>query len=209
MAQDLNKQKSGGAYKTRHKSGNKFFGKSGHLPASELPTLKQVLAHCELEREIRNERNINYSEISRVVESELRVLWENVNPRLVIISEDMVCQKIVRAYKSAQDVSRHHGSGGSNSSKKVKALSSKLDKLFDLIKCQCPVVSCESYKNCKKKPCEKIHFDCKCDIEYKIPEIEMEFVVDQREKVGEHGKFMMGQVDWAVAKQQQANDEKA
>ena len=71
------------------------------------------------------------------------------------------------------------------------------------------MVSCESYKNCKKKPCEKIHFDCKCDIEYKIPEIEREFVVDQREKVGEHGKFMMGQVDWAVAKQHQTYEEKA
>ena len=64
-----------------------------------------------------------------------------------------------------------------------------LDKLFNISILLCSEVMCPT--NCKLK----VHIQCKCPKEFRIPELELEFIHDQRCKVGVKGKMMMGLMD--------------
>ena len=108
--------------------------------------------------------------------------WSKANVQFmppIIISEKAICDKIVRAWTTASKIALK------KITKKVdvERFSRRLDKLFDLCRCQCPILTCTDIK------CEgcstNIHIQCQCPRDQKIPTIELGFIKAQREKVGE------------------------
>ena len=70
----------------------------------------------------------------------------------------------------------------------------KMDKLFDFLVCQCKFVTCDDVK-CSEDICDSVHISCDCLRKFKIPEMELEFVRDQRQKSGLQGHILMMSVD--------------
>ena len=75
-----------------------------------------------------------------------------------------------------------------------KVFVNSLDKLFDISSCRCPIVPCAE-TDCSDDCEKKVHIQCNCSIEKKIPVIDLEFIYDQRMKHGVHGKFQIAGVD--------------
>ena len=184
--------------KTRHSSGN-CFGSSAELPDDgDLFTMRDVLAACE--REVEIFPGSTSSDIADKLAPKIVDKWKQNNPELVLIAVKSINNKIIRLISTAQDIRLK------NLNKKQKDnFYQKLDKLFDLLVCQCPIEDCPG-DSCRKKTCPGVHVDCSCERKDRIPAIELEFVRDQREKVGHKGKMYMGKPDKEEAKRQAANN---
>ena len=181
--------------KTRHSSGS-CFGPSADLPDSgDLFTAKDVLAAFQREAELAPEASTNF--IATRLEVKIRDKWKQTNPELVLLEQKIVVQKITRLYDSAVKVNRKQLS-------KVKTdnFLEKVDKLFDILVCQCKFISCNEFK-CSEAQCLGTHLLCSCPREFKIPEIEWNFIKDQREKIGQHGQMQMSGTDKKEAKRQE------
>ena len=186
--------------KTRH-SGGKCFGPSAELPDDgDLFTMKDVLAACERELEI--SPNSSHSSIAEKIAPKIVAKWKENNPELVLIADKSIKTKIIRSMTTAEDIRLK------KLTKKQKDIFfQKLDKLFDLLVCQCPIDDCPG-DTCRKKTCPGVHADCLCERPYRIPIIELQFVRDQRAKVGHRGKMQMGKPDRKEAKRQEENKSK-
>ena len=76
----------------------------------------------------------------------------------------------------------------------------QLDRLFDITKCRCPILSCQeanclgcpTSSNAQLPPC---HITCTCAKEQKIPALEVSFILVQRQKVGGKSSWMIGHLD--------------
>ena len=84
------------------------------------------------------------------------------------------------------------------SAKAKKLFIEKLDKVFDIVVCQCPIELC-SKSDCNPAHCSNgFHISCSCERDFKIPTMELRYLLDQREKVGQRGGSMqMTKVDKA------------
>ena len=90
----------------------------------------------------------------------------------------------------------------------------KLNKLFDIIRCQCEIYKCSGGEACcDKQLCSGYHVRCECSAEFKIPIQEVSFVKDQREKIGiRGGQMVMERLDMKDVKKnikQLEEDERA
>jgi hypothetical protein len=72
---------------------------------------------------------------------------------------------------------------------------SNLHRLFDIIDCRCEIFSCGGGAACRdQEHCSGFHaYSCTCDPKSKIPEQDVRFVKEQREKIGLLGGEMMMQ----------------
>ena len=95
-------------------------------------------------------------------------------------------QKVQRAYK-------HYTQLKWNKQTETVAYLAKLDKLFDICSCHCSMTTEHSDK-CEQD-CALVHISCKCPRAKKIPEMELAFMKDQREKIGPKGMYQIGSVD--------------
>ena len=171
------------------------------LPAtSQLYTNKDILAAVLMDLEQNPELEVRAS--AKQIEPVVRNKWLEVNPLLVLIQTRSIINKIVNLHDTAKQINRKN-----ITSKKKDNFMENIDKLFDILLCQCPILPCEP-QVCDP-PCDIPHIQCLCPRESKIPVIELAFIQDQRSKVGLHGgKMVMGAVDKVVAKQQEANRKK-
>ena len=80
----------------------------------------------------------------------------------------------------------------------VLAVIEKLEKVFDIVVRQCPIEHC-SKSDCNPAHCSNgFHISCSCERDFKIPTMELRYLLDQREKVGQRGGSMqMTKVDKA------------
>ena len=180
--------------KTRHSSGS-CFGPSADLPDSgDLFTVRDVLA--AFEREVELSAGVSTNSIATRLEVKVREKWKQSNPDLVLMEQKVVIQKISRLYDSAVKVNRKQ-----LTKVKTENFFEKLDKLFDILVCQCKFISCGEVR-CTEAECHGAHLHCSCPREFKIPEIEWNFIKDQREKIGQHGLMQMGAPDIKEAKRQ-------
>ena len=185
--------------KTRH-SGSSCFGSSADLPDDgDLFTLRDVLA--AFEREVEISPSSPHADLAFLLVPKIVAKWKQNNPELVLIADKSIKNKIVRSYNTAEDIRLKK-----LSKKQKDNFFDKLDKLFDILVCQCPIRLCPG--DCRKKKCPGFHADCLCEREFKIPVIELEFVRDQRDKVGHRGNMQMGRPDRAEAKRQAENIQK-
>ena len=163
-------------HKTRHSSGN-IFGPSAELPDDgDLFTLRDILAACE--RQLELTPGVSNFGIADQISPMIKNKWKQNNPELVLISDIALKNKIARDMNKAQKIRQKKVTN-----KKKENFIKKLDRLFDLLCCHCPFVTCSSV-SCTNVDCSSAHIDCSCLREFKIPVIELEFVKDQRMKVG-------------------------
>ena len=87
----------------------------------------------------------------------------------------------------------------SNSQGKINPWKQKLDKLFNVIKCECKIQTCKQLK-CDVSCDKNVHIDSMCKHSVKIPVSELSFVYFEREKIGSRGKYQIGRVDTKEAK---------
>ena len=82
--------------------------------------------------------------------------------------------------------------------------------MFDIIACQCEIINCGGREACRsKEDCTGFHVICFCLPGIRIPEKDVRFVKDQREKIGLlGGEMAMEGKDVKEAKQQQEEAEK-
>ena len=179
--------------KTTRQSSRNCFGSS--TDDGNLYTFRDVLAACEKDLEI-SPSSSKY-EIANRITPRLVAKWKQCNPELVLIADTSIHKKVIREVTTSQDIRLKK-----LSKKQTDIFVDKLDKLFDLLVCQCPIIDCPS-ESCQLKNCPGVHADCSCERKDKIPLIELKFVRDQRTKVGHRGQMQMGSADKIEAKRQE------
>ena len=118
--------------KTRH-SGSTCFGSSADLPDDgDLFTLRDVLA--AFEREVEISPSSPHTDLAFLLVPKIVAKWKQNNPELVLIADKSIKNKIVRSYNTAEDIRLKK-----LSKKQKDNFFNKLDKLFDVLVCQCPI----------------------------------------------------------------------
>ena len=76
----------------------------------------------------------------------------------------------------------------------------QLDKVIDILKCKCKIISCTeaSCAGCNAKA----HINCSCPKDIKVPILELEFVLAQRTKVGDFSSLQIAGNDAKETKRQ-------
>ena len=153
-----------GKPKTRHSSGS-CFGPPCELPdGGDTYTTRNVLAAFEKEK-IENPSESDFA-ISKKLEKKVRRKFHQVNPRLVLIKSDSAAERIRITYQTATRVNQKKGITPTQR----KNLLEKMDKIFDLIVCQCQFLEC-SVVGCTESTCCKVHINCLCAAQYKVKPI--------------------------------------
>lgn len=215
---------SGGRGKrnTRHASGDLYGGSFCDLPVADLATHRQVIQACYFEK--KQGSQLTNREVCKLVAEKLIKVWNNANPRITLLGDKTIINKVDNLHNVAQSVNH-------KKAKKVTktATDLKLDKLFDIGACKCslPVVTCSDVK-CRAGTCEKVHIKCTCPAEiqvksrldlyvfsdiflysfYKVPELDREFLLDQRNKTGPHGRFQIGPLDKKEARRVEKSEKR-
>ena len=175
--------------KTRKSAGACYGPPADFNDTGSLFTLRDVLAGVAFKK--LEHPGLPENQIYDIVEKIIRGKFLQANPALPLISPNSVIKKIQRAEESVQLLEH----------KKLKAVKKKnltdnLDKLFDLVSCQCKIVHCEE----RDHDCSGAHIICDC--EAKVPAMEAAWLRDQRDKTGtKGGNYVMGGVDKKVARQ--------
>ena len=146
-----------------------------HLPATDLPTVKDVLAKMKLEKE-RN--NIEIKHVAERVLPEIKSIYSKVNSNLVLNNDRTILVKLTTDFKQMKDLERSKAKG-----KKKENFELKIGKLFDIILCKCKILGCDDFSDCDG--CQlQAHCLCECDPEDKIPQVVLLYVFDQRCREG-------------------------
>ena len=117
-----------------------YLGTSKVLPEDDLPNLRGCLRFIIYLREqaIHQEEEPDMTIIAREVYNKVSSLYFKANAKLsppVIMSEAVGMQKLTRFWGDVNDIVRRQK--GFN--RVEKRVSPQLDRLFDLIYCQCPI----------------------------------------------------------------------
>lgn len=162
-----------------------FIGSGKPLMVSELPTLRDVLRYGLFLREQKFESIRSYTVIKLAQDVYPTVIhcWRNVNPLFVppiLNTRSTILKKIQKNWHLATKLS--HPTQGKSSEREVFIQS--LDRLFDILSCQCNIFGCIEFK-CVATACQYgVHAVCSCLKATKIPNEELQYVKSQREKVG-------------------------
>ena len=157
-----------------------------------LYTLKEVLSAVAFEAEKSNTPPMAHY---GTVEKEIRLKFKQGNPKLPLISDDSAIKKMDREMEAVKLLDANK-----LTVKKKSNLLSRLDKIFDLVTCQCKIVDCN-----EDHECSGAHVLCHCPKENpRIPDIEAAWIRDQRMRDGSNKpKFMMKGIDWETGETQQ------
>ena len=76
--------------------------------------------------------------------------------------------------------------------KSLKHFNENINRIFDIIACTFEMIKCGEGPTCRRKEeCSGFHVLCLCPHEKKIPDNEVMYVKDQKEKVGLLGSQMV------------------
>lgn len=181
--------------KKKHKTRSSWFcfGAPAKLPdTGSLYTLREVLAAVSFEAEL---DTLPSQAHFVTVEKLVRIKFLQGNPKLPLITEASAVKKIDRDMQSVRLLDANN-----LTAKKKKNLLSRLDKIFDMVVCQCKIIDCD-----EDHSCSGAHVVCKCPKENpRIPDMEAAWLRDQRLRDSSNmGKFIMKGIDWEVAEAQQ------
>ena len=181
------------------------FGPGKEFLQSEVPTVRAVLQKGILIQEQNLLNGIQYQHypintLCKNLVMQVICQWEKSNPLFkppVILHYLSIFNKINLLWTKANDFAN----GKLRKSVREEFIGN-LDKLFDIIKCTCPIVLC----NAVNFPCNGCnlgaHISCKCNIEFKILKQDLIWVYYQRLKTGERSQFQFGGVDLVESKRQ-------
>lgn len=174
-----------------------IIGPSKEFPLSDPPTCRDVMSAGLFlkENSVSDSKHFSISDLSMQLATPVVSFWQNVNPEFQpgtkLIAESSLTKKIERDWSELIDISNNKGK---NLNKRKEKFIAKLDKLYNILQCKCNFVSCEDSK-CSGDCDQKIHINCLCAREAKIPQLELSFVYDQVTKVGTKGKQQVSTVD--------------
>ena len=173
-----------------------FLGSPADLCYSELPTLRQCFRYGMFLKE-KSVNKMHVRPMCQDIFSAVQKVWKRANSRIKLVSEKYAIDKLVREWNDA---------GKFSNKRKGKDLAishfrEKLDKLFDLAKCKCPIYECKE-NSCLGCEYQAHAADCKCPKEDKIPLKELSFMKSQRDKVGNKGTMQIGPMDFPETKRQ-------
>ena len=105
--------------------------------------------------------------ISKLIAKEVIDIWKAVNPRLSLLKEIIVVNKVkILCFQKAKQINRKHLPAA-----QTKFWKEKLDTLFDISSCSCnlPIVSCDNI-NVKytKENCQTKHIIWSCPLTQKV-----------------------------------------
>lgn len=114
----------------------------------------------------------------------------------VTVMDKAIHARLTRLWEKSKSIARMQ----IKSREKVSAFEEQLDRLFDITKCRCAILTCReadcdgcpSSSSSSLPPC---HIKCSCPREHKIPVLELPFIRIQREKIGGKSDCMMSSVD--------------
>lgn len=179
----------GSRVSNRGVSSKKFSGLPCPLDKTEPPTLRKVIQYSYFLANS-NPRMRTY-DISKLIAKEIISIWQVANPRLPLLREYYIGQKVDRlCFKAAKQINRK-----SFPASKVKRIEAHLDKLFDISSCCCklPILKCDdSAVECNKESCQTKHIVCTCPPHKMVPIEEREYLKTQREKPGPKDCFQLG-----------------
>jgi hypothetical protein len=148
------------AGKRRHKSHSmvNYLGPSSELPVSDLPTVLDVLKKGQLlrERHMGYEKHFPVSQMALELVILVKESWRCANAKLVetpvMLSDVRIKKKIETNWDILLKI---------NHKKKLPALTKtlfeeRLDRLFDILSCSCPFVSCSDAKCSQGETCRQV-----------------------------------------------------
>ena len=187
--------------KTRHSvTSQSCFGPPVPLPdIGSLFTLRDILAAIEMLKI--SEPNESVWKLCGDLTTKVRAKWVETNPLLVLIKDDSITKKMFKSYETASQININRAK-----IKAKKAFMDRLDHLFDILVCQCSINLCDK-SDCNTAHCAGgAHITCSCLREFKIPAMELMFILDQRAKIGlKGGDMQIGGTDRKEATRQEDN----
>ena len=198
MADSKNNKKVG----TRNTSGTKlaeYLGGAGRefLP-SEVPTLRDVLRKGILIQENKmleeggERKNFPVREMIEELVTDVYNQWEKSNIKFkspVVSDRKPMVMRLENAWKKVNLIPLKK----ETKPNVVKIWESKLDRLFDITFCQCPITLCSDTAQppCKDDCKAEAHIQCSCTKEQKLLVLELAWLKSQREKAGSKSKQKM------------------
>lgn len=165
---------------------HELLGNGLELCLSELPTLRDSLRYGILLRD-RSVTHLNTRCMCIQIFIKTKSIWMSANSTIPLVSEKYAVDKLVLEWKIAKDIRKLR------TTKKRNMYTDKLDKLFDLTKCKCNILSCN--ENGCNGCLFKAHVTCICPKVAKIPLQELFFLQAQRNKIGNKSSLQIGLVD--------------
>ena len=83
----------------------------------------------------------------------------------------------------------------------------KLDRLLDILICKCAIKCCDEF-GCSTICNRKVHIECTCSKEAKIPSMELALIKGQREKLGNVSSHQICPKDFHETKRRLHNERK-
>ena len=184
--------------KHRHKSKIiAYLGPSAPLPVADLPTPRDVLKQCLLIREgnVKAQRNLTNPEMAAEATPLVLAVWNRANAKLAKLPVSIAERSISKRIETKWDIMMKLVSKkGKVTARQKKKFENELDRVFNILHCNCPFLSCLE-SQCSNEDCDKVHISCSCPLACKIPPLELEFIRDQRAKVGTKGSLQITSVD--------------
>ena len=184
---------------TRVSFGGGFVSPS-ELPPSTLPTNKDVIGKVLLEIPKHGEKNIKKS--YEVTCDEIIKMYTKVNSSLPIIQERAVLKRIKKIYENLKQQVKAGYTG-----KKRDCFVQDLENLFDIVKCKCDMKPCDLF-DCEPNCQEKIHINCVCPKELRIPPSELIFIYSERNRVDGKSQYVIGSHDKVIESEMNKEQEK-
>ena len=157
--------------KTIHSTGG-CFGAACPLPdIGSLYTTRDILAAIAMEVNLNPTKAVRWAVVK--VAPAVRAKWNQTNPQLVMIPETALLIRMTRIYERAIKDNQNK-----LTAKAKKIFTDSLDKVFDVLVCQCPIEKC-FLSDCNPAHCfVGAHITCSCVRADKIPTIELLFILD-------------------------------
>ena len=157
-------------------------GPSRPLPPSDLPTLRDTLAYIALLEE--GGRPVNFS-LFQDVAVEVKKIYERANSSLPIVENVAIAKKLDYFHKKQLYFQRSK----THDAKRAQ-FNKNLDKVLEILICQCPMVNEE----------ETIKIKCDCPVNKKIPLEELPFIFAQRNRSETRPLLQIGKLDVVTTK---------
>lgn len=189
----------GGTRASAHSHLTNLIDKPNDLPLADLPTRRNILQKILEQKMVSPKYKKPISIIAFEVGKMVKAKWMEINHRMemVMVEPREIVRKINILWQKLEVVSSGGRKKRLNRRKRkgeIVEFIASLDKLFDICSCHCPILLCCS-ETCTTGCKQKAHIRCSCPVGFKIPVLELEFMHDQRTKIGVHGRFQIGSKD--------------
>jgi len=169
---------------TRSSTSKLYAGGSSELNETRPPTWRDVIKYFYF---LKSSCEVSLNEMVKNISNKLIEIWTSISSSLPLIEIKSVEVKLKRLLSDIQKIN-------ANQMKPKASLVQNLDKIFDIAKCQCLLLSYPCHHRlvrCTIVNCSMEHIVCTCPPESKVPNEERIYLRDQRERNGNLGRYQM------------------